>query len=232
MHLFYADVLSPENGFLGKEESHHATRVLRLSAGGSILVTQGIGVIYEAEITQLSKTALSFTNTRIFSEEKRGNYLHIAIAPTKSLDRFELFLEKATEIGVNEITPIISFHSERKVYKTERGLKVVKSAAKQSLSNWLPKLNEAISYDTLIKQTSTTSKFIAHCEDEKVRQDLLHEIHSIENCLILIGPEGDFSSAEIKKAIDNKFKPVTLGPKRLRTETAGIAVSIAAKLLS
>ena len=229
MHLFYADELNPQQALLGKEESHHATRVLRLAPGEEVLVTQGKGVIYKGVITQLSKTEARLDITGTFSEEKRQKYLHIAIGPTKSLDRFEFFLEKATEMGVDELTPLLSFHSERKVYKTDRGRKIIQAAAKQSLSNWLPQLNEPVNFNTVLDSTSP-QRCIAHCDASRKREDLLTSVSSYPNCLVLIGPEGDFSREEIEAAAAKGFAEVHLGTRRLRTETAGIAVVMAGKL--
>ena len=229
MHLFYADELNTERALLGKEESHHATRVLRLTPGTEVLVTQGKGIIYRAEIVQLSKSEALLDVKAIFSEEQRAHYLHIAIGPTKSLDRFEFFLEKATELGIDEITPLIAFHSERKVYKSERGRKIIMAGAKQSLSNWLPKLNEPVNFTDILSNTAE-KRFIAHCDAMRQRNDLLSELSIENNSLVLIGPEGDFSTAEIEQAVAKGFTEAHLGRKRLRTETAGLAVAMAAKL--
>jgi 16S rRNA (uracil1498-N3)-methyltransferase len=154
-------------------------------------------------------------------KEKQHNYhLHIAIAPTKNMDRFEWFLEKATEIGIDEITPIICSRSERKVIKTERCNRILLSAMKQSLKVHLPKLNEAISLNDFLKQDYEGAKYIAHCEDGEKKE--LKIVNKTEKYLILIGPEGDFSPKEIDLALHNQFKAVSLGTSRLRTETAGI----------
>ena len=154
-------------------------------------------------------------------KEKQHNYhLHIAIAPTKNMERFEWFLEKATEIGIDEITPIICSRSERKVIKTERCNKILLSAMKQSLKYHLPKLNEAITLTDFLKSNMDGSKYITHCEKSDKLE--LRKVNSAEKTLILIGPEGDFSATEIEMALQNQFKAVSLGTSRLRTETAGI----------
>ena len=154
-------------------------------------------------------------------KEKQHNYhLHIAIAPTKNMDRYEWFLEKATEIGIDEITPIICEHSERKVITTERCNRILLSAMKQSLKYHLPKLNEAITLKDFLKQDFEGNKYIAHCEEGN-KTELRTEIKE-ERTLILIGPEGDFSPTEIEMALQNQFKAVSLGTSRLRTETAGL----------
>lgn len=232
MHLFYCSKDDFKSGLLSKEESHHAFRVLRLNLSDYILVTEGKGTIYKAKISSLNKTKLEFSEMEVYSNELKRNHLHIAIAPTKSLDRFEFFLEKATEVGVDEISPIFGFHSERKVYKTERGKKIILAAAKQSKSHWLTQLNNSTKLSEFMKSVTCDHKFIAHCEEGHEKFDLLESISKIDNSLVLIGPEGDFSSKEIKLAMELGFKPVSLGQKRLRTETAGVAVAIAAKIIS
>ena len=153
-------------------------------------------------------------------EKQHNYYLHIAISPTKNIERFEWFLEKSTEIGIDEITPIICNRSERKTIKTERGNRILLSAMKQSLKYHLPKLNEATNFNEFIKKDLEGAKYIAHCEDSKKNE--LKTISKTEKTLILIGPEGDFSPKEIKLAVENQFKSVSLGTSRFRTETAGI----------
>jgi len=148
-------------------------------------------------------------------------YTHIAVAPTKMNDRLEWFLEKATEIGIHEITPIICDHSERKVYKIDRAEKIIQAAMKQSLHYYLPKINEPISFSQFVKLNFEGQKFIAHCE-ETDKKSFKNEIKQKEKITILIGPEGDFSTKEINLAIANQFIPVTLGNTRLRTETAAL----------
>jgi 16S rRNA (uracil1498-N3)-methyltransferase len=145
----------------------------------------------------------------------------LAVAPTKMNERYEWFLEKATEIGIQEITPIICEHSERKVIKTDRFQKILESAMKQSLHYYLPKLNEPIAYKDFIKKEFNGQKFIAHCE-ETDKKSLKNELEVCEDVTILIGPEGDFSIKEIQLAIESSFIPVSLGNTRLRTETAAI----------
>ncbi|MDO9274010.1 MAG: 16S rRNA (uracil(1498)-N(3))-methyltransferase, partial [Lutibacter sp.] len=154
-------------------------------------------------------------------QNDRNYYLHIAIAPTKLNDRFEWFLEKATEIGIDEITPIICEHSERKELKTERLEKIILSAAKQSLKFHFPKLNEPISFTVFMQSNFSGQLFIAHCE-ETSKKSLKSELKPALKTTILIGPEGDFSSKEIQQSLDNNFIPVSLGKSRLRTETAGL----------
>ena len=220
MQLFYLD--NPQKEItLTAEESKHAIKVLRKKEGDILRFTDGKGNLF---ITEIAIADNKKTCVRIVTSEQRAkqhNYhLHIAIAPTKNIDRFEWFLEKATEIGIDEITPIICSRSERKVIKTERGNRILLSAMKQSLKYHLPKLNEAIRLNDFLKQDFEGAKYIAHCEDGKKNE--LKTVNKAEKYLILIGPEGDFSSKEIELALQNQFKAVSLGTSRLRTETAGI----------
>ena len=220
MQLFYLE--NPENEItLSAEESKHAIKVLRKKKGDMLNFTDGKGNLFSTEITIADSKK---TRVRIVESEpkpKQHNYhLHIAIAPTKNMDRFEWFLEKATEIGIDEITPIICSHSERKVIKTERGNRILLSAMKQSLKYHLPKLNEAISLTDFLKSNIDGTKYIAHCEDGEKNE--LKTLNKTEKTLILIGPEGDFNQKEIDLALQNQFKAVSLGTSRLRTETAGI----------
>ena len=220
MQLFYLE--NPKDEIiLSAEESKHATKVLRKKEGDILNFTDGKGNFYKAEITfaDTRKCRLKIVSSE--QKEKQHNYhLHIAIAPTKNMDRFEWFLEKATEIGIDEITPIICSRSERKIIKTERCNKILLSAMKQSLKFHLPKLNEAISLIDFLKNNMDGAKYIAHCEKSN-KLELKNEKLE-EKTLILIGPEGDFSATEIEMTLKNNFKAVSLGTSRLRTETAGI----------
>jgi 16S rRNA (uracil1498-N3)-methyltransferase len=229
MNLFLAEHIDENGGYLGPEESHHASKVLRLAPGDSILVTLGKGFIYRAVVREVNKKSVSFRITGVFSEERSERKLSIAIAPTKSNERFENFLEKATELGIHRIIPIICRNSERRVYKVERGRKVIMAAAKQSLSaNW-PELIEPVDFDKFIRMDAWEDGFIAHC-GESDREELLPNLAVLKQALVLIGPEGDFTADEVAMAQKTGFKPVSLGKKRLRTETAGMAVSLAFNL--
>ncbi|MBT5750355.1 MAG: 16S rRNA (uracil(1498)-N(3))-methyltransferase [Flavobacteriales bacterium] len=220
MQLFY--IQNPQKEIiLSAEESKHATRVLRKKEGDILNFTDGKGGFYKAEITLADSRKCRLKIVSSDQKEKQHNYhLHIAIAPTKNMDRFEWFLEKATEIGIDEITPIICSRSERKVIKTERGNRILLSAMKQSLKHHLPKLNNAVTLKDFLKQDFEGAKYIAHCEDAEKKE--LKTVSKTEKTLILIGPEGDFSPKEIELALQNQFKAVSLGTSRLRTETAGI----------
>ena len=227
MQLFFnPDItIDTEQITFEKEESRHIIRVLRKKEGDILHITNGNGFLFSVEITIASdKKCLA---TVIKKEEKPNNrdyYLHVAIAPTKKNDRLEWFLEKATEIGVDEITPIICDNSERKIVKIERLSKIVQSAMKQSLQFTLPKLNAPVKFSTFIQQDFTAQLFIAHCEEKK-EENLLKDIASKNaKYTVLIGPEGDFSAKEIEKALSLKFVPISLGKNRLRTETAGLNV--------
>lgn len=207
---------------LPEEESQHVIKVLRMQAGERIHLINGKGGLFEAEIVNPHPKRCEL---KILSSEvefgKRNAYIHIAIAPTKMNERLEWFLEKATEIGIDEITPIICRFSERKELKLARLEKILVAAMKQSVKAYLPKLNEACTFEQLIKNTTASQKFIAHCYEED--KHLLQEVYKKgSDVLILIGPEGDFSPEEIQQAIKNGFKPVSLGSSRLRTETAGV----------
>ena len=220
MQLFY--IQNPEKEIiLSSEESKHATKVLRKKEGDILNFTDGKGGFYKAEITVADARKCRFQIINSEQKPKQHNYhLHIAIAPTKNIDRYEWFLEKATEIGIDEITPIICDHSERKVLKTERCNRILLSAMKQSLKFHLPKLNEAISLKEFLKQDSEGNKYIAHCEDGEKTE--LRKEEKANKTTVLIGPEGDFSPAEIEIALQNQFKTASLGTSRLRTETAGL----------
>ncbi len=225
MHVFYTPDLTDAPLYtLSEEESRHCSKVLRLVHGNTVFLVDGRGGLFEAEISSSHKKYVTLAIRKVTREyQKRNNHIHIAIAPTKNIDRLEWFLEKATEIGIDEITPIICDHSERKVVKEDRLMKVITSAVKQSLQAYHPVLNPAISYSSFLKEDFSAQKMIAHCVDDDQRVFMSEIVKPNERYLVLIGPEGDFSSAEIQAALANGYKPVTLGTTRLRTETAGLA---------
>lgn len=206
-----------------KDESRHVVRVLRKKENDILHITNGDGLLFNAQIIVASDKKC-IANIVSFETKKntRDYYLHIAIAPTKNNDRLEWFLEKATEIGIDEITPIICDNSERKVIKTERLSRIIQSAMKQSLQYKLPKLNDAVRFSDFINKNFNNEVFIAHCEDDIAKKYVQNCISPNSKYTILIGPEGDFSSEEIKKSLDKKIKPISLGNNRLRTETAGL----------
>ena len=223
MQLFYNPTINEtQTSFIfDKEESKHIIKVLRKKESDILHVTNGLGFLFITEITIASDTRCTVKINSIEKQEAQKFHLHLAVAPTKMNERYEWFLEKATEIGIQEITPIICEHSERKVIKTDRFQKILESAMKQSLHYYLPKLNEPISFKDFIKQKQSGQLFIAHCE-ETDKKSLKNELKVNQDITILIGPEGDFSVKEIQLAIDNKFIPVSLGATRLRTETAAV----------
>ena len=223
MQLFYNPDIdeTTETFSFDKEESRHIIKVLRKKDSDILHVTNGLGLLFETEITLASDNKCIVEVLSIKKSPQPKFRLHLAVAPTKMNDRFEWFLEKATEIGIQEITPVICDRSERKVINLERFEKIILSAMKQSNETYLPKLNEAISFKEFIKQKNDGLQLIAHCE-ETDKKSLKEILKPNENVTILIGPEGDFSDKEIALAIENNFQPVMLGNTRLRTETAAV----------
>ena len=219
MQLFYnSEIKSGDKTFtFDKEESKHIIKVLRKQEGYKIHITNGLGHLFISEIILglEKKCEVKIIDEQFFKPSTF--YTHIAVAPTKMHDRMEWFLEKATEIGIHEITPIICDHSERKIYKIDRAEKIIQSATKQSNQYYLPKINEAITLSEFIKRNYDGQKFIAHCEETDKKS-----FSKDQPVTILIGPEGDFSTKEIKLALENNFIPVTFGNTRLRTETAAL----------
>lgn len=222
MNVFYLPEISGNFTELSKEESGHCIRVLRLGKGDKIQLMNGKGSVFEAVITIADPKACKIEIINESTNQRgRPYHLTIAIAPTKNSDRYEWFLEKSTEIGIDRIIPLICQHSERKEIKPERLEKILVAAMKQSGQPLLPVLSPPVSFKSLINQSFEGDKFIAHCEDTGKRE-LKHEITPGKNVLILIGPEGDFDPSEINLAVENGFRPVSLGDSRLRTETAGL----------
>ena len=221
MHIFYTPDIqnSPE---LPEEETAHAVRVLRLQPGDEVMLTDGTGNFYRARISLIAhKRCLVDIVETVPQPPLWSGHLHIAMAPTKNMDRTEWFAEKATEIGIDELTFLNCRYSERKVLKTERIAKILVSALKQSLKARLPRLNEMTDFKTFIQQPFSGQKFIAHCHEGE-KTPLKDAVHKGEEVVVLIGPEGDFSEEEVHLAEEAGFIPVSLGPSRLRTETAGL----------
>lgn len=224
MQLFYTPDIDPSHPqyFLNEEESKHAIRVMRLEKGDEVQLIDGKGGLYTASILDAHpKRTILQINSVTAAFNKRNHYLHIAIAPTKNIERTEWFLEKATEIGIDEISLIICQRSERKEAKVERLNKIITSAIKQSIKAYHPVLNEPMTFNQLLSKPFTGQKFIAHC-DKGDKLNLKNELITSGNYLILIGPEGDFTPTEINDALKNDFKAITLGESRLRTETAAL----------
>ncbi|MDP3352814.1 MAG: 16S rRNA (uracil(1498)-N(3))-methyltransferase [Flavobacteriaceae bacterium] len=224
MQLFYEPTLTIDTKefCFDKTESKHIIRVLRKKEGDILHITNGKGILFSGRISSALASHCVVQIELIEHKPKPWNYyLHIAIAPTKNMDRLEWFVEKATEIGIDEITPILCARSERKILKNERLEKILEGAMKQSLKFQLPKLNELQTLKSFLKKTHEGQLFMAHC-DETDRKSFKNELVHNQKITVLIGPEGDFSPEEIKLAIQQKFIPVTLGESRLRTETAAL----------
>jgi len=236
MNLFYTPEIQPHHTsfLLSEEESKHAVRVLRLSSGDIIHLVDGRGGRYKTEIIEAHPKRTSLRILHVEENYKPSTYhLHIAVAPTKNIDRIEWFLEKATEIGLQEFTPIICAHSERKEVKIERLEKVAVAAMKQSLKAYLPKINSAVSFSRFIdsQQDIQSTKAIAHCIDGD-KKHIVNSFSKEGNYLILVGPEGDFSESEIQQALQIGYTPLSLGEARLRTETAALASVLEISLLN
>ena len=225
--LFFTQKI--ENGFavFEEEEGRHLSTVLRKKSGDLLQLTDGKGFYYEAELADAGKRqVLACIISKTAAPLLRPARLHIGIAPTKQMERLEWFLEKATEIGVEEITPLFCQRSERDSLRLDRLEKVLVSAMKQSLRSWLPKLNAPTKFQDFAKKTSEAQKRLAWCSDEPLPH-LKFTIDPLMDTVIVIGPEGDFSPEEIRIALENGFQGVSLGKARLRTETAGLfAVTI------
>lgn len=222
MALFYVPDIA-DRWELSEEEAAHCLRVLRLSVGDSLEITDGKGTLYKAEISSIAgkHCYVEAKETVAMPKNWRGN-IHIAIAPTKNMDRIEWLAEKATEIGLDAITFLNCRFSERKVIKTERIERIVVSAMKQSLKYTKPLVGEMVDFKKFIATPRSGAKFIAHCYDSE--RMLLKDLLCVgEDATILIGPEGDFSPEEVELAVQAGYRPVSLGSSRLRTETAGLA---------
>ncbi|MFT4801219.1 MAG: 16S rRNA (uracil1498-N3)-methyltransferase [Flavobacteriaceae bacterium] len=225
MQLFYNPTITKDSKeiIFDKEESRHIFKVLRKQEGSILNLTNGKGLFFKVTLIQSDLKNCIATVLEVTKQEQLPYSLHLVVAPTKLNERYEWFLEKATEIGVTEITPIICDHSERKFIKLERFEKKIQSAMKQSLKAFLPKINEAIIFRDFLKsqENNLHQKLIAHCEETN-KKSLKSVLKPNDNTILLIGPEGDFSTNEINESIKAGFIPVTLGTSRLRTETAAI----------
>jgi 16S rRNA (uracil1498-N3)-methyltransferase len=230
MNLFYIQNIKGNIAFMDKTESHHCVKVLRMKEYDPVQFIDGKGNFYHGRIRKIHPDATEVTIIEKQEDfESRPYYLHIAISPTKSIDRFEWFLEKATEIGVDRISPIICEHSERKKIRKDRSERVILSAVKQSIKANLPVLDDLLNFRDLVKKPEITGKrYIAHCADGE-KSELIKSLTVNNSILILIGPEGDFSQNEIALAKKSGFHPVSMGSSRLRTETAGV---VAAQILA
>jgi len=221
MHTFFSEINSDEFINLTKEESHHAVKVLRLQEGVNVIVTDGKGKWCEGTLTEAHSKGCVVKIDKTEIQPDRKVRLHVAIAPTKNIDRLEWFLEKATECGIDEITPIFCTNSERTVIKPDRLQKVLVAAMKQSQRAHLPTLNPAVAFDKFVESNFEGNKFVAHCHPGE-KLPLKSALKQSQDTLILIGPEGDFTSEEVELAFVRGFEPVSLGNFRLRTETAAV----------
>lgn len=221
MALFYVPDIA-ENWELSEEEATHALRVLRLNAGSGLEITDGKGMLYNAEVASVAgkHCYIEAVEATLMPKNWQGN-IHIAIAPTKNMDRIEWFVEKATEIGLDAVTFLNCRFSERKVVKTDRVERIAVSAMKQSLKYRKPLVGDMVDFKKFIAEERAGAKFIAHCHDSE-RVLLKDVLVTGEDATVLIGPEGDFSSEEVDLAIKAGYRPVSLGSSRLRTETAAL----------
>lgn len=230
IRFFYAPE-AKETEELPQEEATHAIRVLRLQPGDEIFLMDGKGVFYRAEITVVTNKKCLYHIMESMPQEPiwRG-HIHLAIAPTKMMDRMEWMAEKATEIGFDEISFLKCRFSERTRIRTDRVEKIVVSAVKQSHKAWMPAVNDMQDFKHFISQPRAGRKFICHCYEEIHKEDFFslitsqvnNEVSENDDIVVLVGPEGDFSIDEVRMAIDNGYQSVTLGKSRLRTETAGL----------
>lgn len=230
VHFFYSPDAATDS-LLPPDESMHALRVLRLKEGDDIFLLDGKGFFYKATISMVASKKCFFEIKEKVEQEKTWNgWIHLAIAPTKNIDRIEWMVEKAVEVGVDEISFLNSRFSERNTVKIERIEKIVVAAVKQSRKAFMPKVNEMVSFDEFISRKHSGRKFISHCYEEVPRVDFFNTIYSTpaDDILVLVGPEGDFSIDEVTKACSMGYESVTFGKSRLRTETAGLMAVVMA----
>ena len=220
--LFYAKHIDINSIELDDDEVFHITRVLRINENVQIQVTNGNGLLAKAVVSSISKRKIEIKPIEIIETKKNPFHVHVAICPTKNIARFEWFLEKSCEMGINEITPLLSVNSERKNIRLDRLEKIIISALKQSKRTWKPKLNELTTFDEFIGKHNNTAKYIADLDDNA---QFIGKVinNTVDSHLVLIGPEGGFSPNELAKAKEMDYKTVLLSNNRLRTETAGIA---------
>ena len=232
MNVFYLPNAQIGTISFPEEESKHIVKVLRMKEGDGFCVTDGNGSLYDAELIDAHpKRAMANLSNQREGYDIRNFKVSIAIAPTKLNERTEWFLEKATEIGVDEVKLFASYHSERRVANVDRFKKIVVSAMKQSVKSKMPLVEDMVSFDKLVKQNYDGQKFIAWIDDD-VKEQLCDLYKKGENALVLIGPEGDFSKEEVALAKENGFVPVSLGEARLRTETAAVVACHTIQLIN
>lgn len=222
MELLVDPTFEPATGLLSADESKHCVSVMRHRAGDTLHVTDGCGMLFTCTLSKADSKGCLLNVEKTEKMPLPNHHLHMAVAPTKNTDRFEWFVEKATELGVSEITPLLCEHSERTHLRLDRLYRLVVAAAKQSLKYYLPKINEPCKAIDLINNATEANKYIMHCREGE-KQHLFRVAATGSNSLLLIGPEGDFSVAEIAAAKQHSFVEATLGNQRLRTETAALA---------
>ena len=236
MQLFYAPDLTPPEHTLGEEESKHCVRVLRLAAGDRLSLTDGRGNLYRCELVDADARRCRVRVLEHLPEFGRLPYrLTMAVAPTKNADRFEWFLEKATEVGIHAVLPLVSEHSERRSCNAGRSEKVLAAAMKQSLKAYKPELLPMTPFREAVALPFEGRRFIAHCapaRSEAGKRHLAAALQPGESAVVFIGPEGDFSPAEIDLALSCGFEEITLGNQRLRTETAAVAATVMAAFVN
>ncbi|MBR3485666.1 MAG: 16S rRNA (uracil(1498)-N(3))-methyltransferase [Bacteroidales bacterium] len=234
MELFYSKTVSDGGRVLDAEESGHCVKVLRHRRGDTIHVVDGHGMLYDCTITDADPRAVAFEINRWVENYGSHDYwLEMAVCPPKNIDRFEWFSEKATEIGVDRISPLFGDYSERKVFKPERIERLLVSAAKQSHKGAIPELAPATTVKEFLQQNREGLKLICYCDEATGKMDIkevLSQVPAQSKITIIIGPEGDFSRAEVALAIERGWQPVSLGDSRLRIETAAIVAAAAVYL--
>jgi 16S rRNA (uracil1498-N3)-methyltransferase len=221
-HTFYAPDLSGPTYTLPEDESKHAVRVLRLAAGDAVELVDGRGGVFQAVVADDNPKRCQLRVTREQQVARRPYFVHVAVAPTKNLDRMEWLVEKATEIGIDRLSFLRAARSERRELKLDRLERIAVSALKQSGQAWLPQLDELSDYAAFVRAAEPTTTFIAHLAEGE-RTSLAQVAAQGAGCCVLIGPEGDFTPEEIQLALDRGIRPVALGLTRLRTETAALA---------
>ena len=228
MQLFYTNNVSEGTALFSREESSHCIRVLRMRRGDTLHFTDGEGSLYEGIITEDDPHEMKVSVTGMTKNVGKRQYrLHVAISPLKNDDRLEWFIEKAVELGIDEITPVICSRTEKKQIRKERLEGLILSAMKQSVKSFLPGLNEAVTFKEFVARGSAGRKLIACCDQQFERQAITSVTRRGEDVVIMIGPEGDFTEEEVRLASDAGFLPVHIGTSRLRTETAGVAACCA-----
>jgi 16S rRNA (uracil1498-N3)-methyltransferase len=229
--FYIEEIIAKNNLVLNEETSKHIIQVLRMQNGEQLQLTDGKGNLFTAEIIDNNRKRCTVKIIQTASNQQTGN-ITIAISLVKNANRFEWFLEKAAEIGINEIIPLICTRTEKQHFRQDRMQGILISAMLQSQQIFLPVLHDPIKLDEVISKASQVQKFIAHCEDENNKVQLTGKLLTpLASSLILIGPEGDFTKDEIQQALKNNFVPVALGNTRLRTETAGMVAAALLRLV-